>query len=108
MFVVDTVSPPTETCDPWLKITPFGFTRKTLPLEVSEPKIDEGFAVTTLFNTVDEADGWLKRVVSPAPMLNPCQLMIVLFEFTTVSVLPLVENDALPAATAGPVGLAYA
>ena len=54
---VDTVKAPTDTCDPEPNTTPFGLTRNTLPFEVSDPKIEEGAAVTTRFRIADEAEG---------------------------------------------------
>ena len=51
--------------------------------------------------------GWMKRVVSPAPMLKLCHSMAARCEaWFTVSVLPLCVTVALPPTTIGLTGLA--
>src|SRR5262245_33913531 len=100
--------PATLTCAPGPNSTPFGFTRNTLPFEVSAPWMSEPDGPTTRLSTVEDDEACWKRVVSLAPMLKPCQLMIVPLELVTVSVLPELLKVALPDTTVGPLGLASA
>src|SRR4029079_5033605 len=67
-----------------------------------------GSAPTTRFRTALAADGCTKRVVSPAPIENCCQLMIAPGLLVMERRPPFVENAAWPLTTTGPVGLAYA
>ena len=61
-----------------------------------------------LFQTMDEADGWMKVVVWPAPMLNDCQLRKALCDAVTVSWLPFATALAEPLWTVRPFGFAKA
>jgi hypothetical protein len=58
----------------------------------------------------EEEEGWLKRVASPAPMLNDRQSITArsLCWFTCTSDVPCPEIDAEPALTIPPFGLACA
>ena len=85
---------------------PLGLTRKTRPFDCSDPRMLEGLlAVVTRFSTALAGDCWMKRVISPAPIENPCQLMIAFGELVILSVLPLGTTAAVPVTTVGPVGL---
>ena len=59
----------------------------------------------TRLRTLLLAEGWLKRVVSFAPMEKLFQLMMVPLVLLTVSRLPAWLKLALPLTTWGPVGL---
>src|SRR5471030_169401 len=61
-----------------------------------------------LFTTSECDDGWLKTVVSPAPILKLCQLSTARFPVVMVSCEPLACVVAAPEATVMPVGLAMA
>jgi hypothetical protein len=71
--------------------------------------LEASLPVTRLSTALD-ADSWMKRVRSPDPMENDCQLMTVPGALVTVSFAPEgeVRNDAAPVATLGPAGLADA
>src|SRR5262245_37962298 len=57
--------------------TPSRLTMNTWPLVVRVPLISDGpRPPVTRLSATDEALGWTKRVVSPAPMLNVFQLMM--------------------------------
>src|SRR5690349_10201003 len=78
----------------------------TTPLALRLPKICDGFWSWMLFQTTDEADGWMNVVVSPAPMLNDCQLRKALCEAVMLSWLPLAAAVAEPLCTVRLFGLA--
>ena len=66
-------------------------------------------APTTRFSTELLADGCTKRVVSPAPMENFCQLMIAPLLACTFSwPAPGVDMPACPLTTTPPCGSAHA
>jgi hypothetical protein len=58
----------------------------------------------TRFNTELEAEAWAKCVVSPAPMLNCCQLMMAPLLLVTVRTLPAWLKVAVPFTTVGFTG----
>ena len=68
----------------------------------------DGSPPTTRFSTALVTDGWMKRVVSPAPIENRCQLMIAPAELVMLRTLPCWEAVADPLTTCMPVGLAKA
>ncbi len=103
-----------EARKPWVstrlpapKITPFGLTRNTLPLLVSDPRSADGSRPVTRFSTTLAALFCWKRVVSPAPIENDPQLMMAPGVLVTVSCLPAVENVAPPLTTTGAAGFAW-
>jgi hypothetical protein len=55
---------------------PFGLIRKTLPFDCSAPRIFVGSWPMTRFSTALSLLCWMKRAISPAPMLKLCQLMM--------------------------------
>src|SRR5581483_10025102 len=59
-----------------------------------------------LLTTIDDADGWLKTVISPAAILKLCQSRNALCEVVTVNCEPLVDVVAEPCRTVMPAGLA--
>src|SRR5208337_1366468 len=61
-----------------------------------------------LLTTMEQADGWLKMVVSPAAMLKLCQFRNALCDVVMVSREPLALKLAEPLCTVMPVGLAGA
>jgi len=61
----------------------------------------------TRLSTLEAALGWMKRVVSPAPIENPCHWMIAPALFVMLSDPPAVARVACPATTAAPVGFAW-
>src|SRR4051812_16231578 len=85
---------------------PFGLINTTRPFDCKLPRMADGFAPTTRFNTALDADCWIKRVISPALTEKPCQLMMVPGEFVMLSALPLCTNPACPRTTSAPVGFA--
>ena len=108
MLSVEAAKPATSITAPWPKAMPEGLIRKTRPLELSWPRISEGFWPTTRFSTPLAACCWMKRVISSFWIENCCQLMIAPGVFVTVSVLPLTEKLTPPAAIEAPEGLANA
>lgn len=56
-FSVEARSPPTFTCAPGPKITPFGLTMKTWPFASSLPKSAEGREPTTRLSAIAFAPG---------------------------------------------------
>ena len=90
---------------------PEGLTSTTFPLELSEPKIDDGLLVTTRLILVLLAFGCTNRVLLPEGMLKLCQLMAELlvpgaFCVVITMLLPCADRLACPAITWAPVGLA--
>ena len=79
---------------------------KPQPPAASAPRMSEPPAPVTRLRTVEEAAGWVKRVVSPAATLKVCQLMMAPLEFVMVRVPPAPLIVAEPDTTVGPVGLA--
>ena len=69
---VDAINDDTLTCPEGPTTMPFGLTRYTWPLEVSEPIRDDGFPLTTRFSTAAWLLGRAKCVDSFAPIENPC------------------------------------
>src|ERR1017187_436998 len=59
-----------------------------------------------LLTTTDEMDGWLKTVVSPAPMLKLCQFSPASGDVVMARREPLTVAAAEPLCTVMPVGLA--
>ena len=85
---VETASPATLTCELGPNATPFPLMMMRRPLDKTEPFNNEGRLPTSRFNTVLTADGWMKRVTSPVPLENDCQLITVLPKVVTFKVLP--------------------
>ena len=108
IVLVVAVNPAVFTCAPLLNKMPFGLTRNTRPFDCRLPKMEDTLCVVTRLSTALALVGCVKRVVSPAPMEKPCQLIMVLGALVTVRVVPLVTNIALPFITVGPMGLAHA
>jgi hypothetical protein len=68
--------------------------------------MEEGSTPTTRLRIALLADCWTKRVVSPVPMLNCCQLTMVRGVLTTVITPPCWLMLALPLTTCPPTGFA--
>jgi hypothetical protein len=68
----------------------------------------EGSDPMTRLRTLEAALCWRKRVVSLAPIENPCQLIIAPGLLVMLSELPSVEKLACPATTVGSVPFARA
>ena len=100
-------SPPTSTRAPAPKMTPFGLSRNTFPLELRLPRIwDWSLPMTRLMATESEP-GWTKRTELPAPMLKDCQ-STPSFEVVWLIViwLPVRAISAAPCVTFAPCGSA--
>src|SRR5687768_10758252 len=110
MFSVEAMKPAVSMRAPAPNTMPCGLTRKTRPFDLSDPRMLEASLPVTRFSTALDADSWTKRVRSPAPIENDCQLMTVPGALVTVSFAPEgeVRNEAAPAATLGPAGFAEA
>src|SRR6478736_2369476 len=109
MFSVDATRPPTFTVAPLPNSIPFVFTRNTLPLAESLPRIAEGSDPITRFKATEALPGCLNCTASPAAMPKPCQLMMaLLLPCVMVVCVPLVLMAAEPAATTPPTGPACA
>ncbi len=109
MLRVEATRPPTFTWALGPNRTPFGLTRKTLPLAVRFPRMLEGSGPVTRLRATALLLGWAKRTVSPWAMLKPCQLITAFWlDWVTVRSAPRVDTLAAPAATEPPVGRASA
>ena len=92
-------NPATSMRAPWPTMMPAGLISHTRPLELSVPRITEGSLARTRLRTLLEAEAWLKRVDSPAPMEKVFQLMMAPLLLVTVSALPFRAKLALPLTT---------
>jgi hypothetical protein len=70
---VDAVRPPMSTLADDVNVTPFGFRRKTRPLDESSPWISDGSEPMMRFNASESVDGCTKVTRWPAPMSNEFQ-----------------------------------
>src|SRR5262249_29303460 len=102
---VEATSPATSILAPWPTRIPDGLMRNTLPLDVSVPSNSDGSGPTTRLRTLDAAFCWMKRVVSPPAIENPCQLMMAPGLLVMLSVAPCWEIATWPLTTCGPTGL---
>ena len=57
--------PPTLIIEFGPKEKPYALARTTVPLALSVPQIRDGLAPPMLFKTIESAEGWMKRVISP-------------------------------------------
>ena len=89
-------------------VTPVGLIRNTRPFDSSCPRIFDGSPPVTRLSTALAAPDCTKRVISSGRIENCCQLMIVPGALVMVSVWPLTEKVACPAATLAPPGFAAA
>jgi hypothetical protein len=87
---------------------PLGLIRYTRPFDCNCPSSSEGVAPVTRLSTAEAAPDWTKRVVSPAAIENPPQLMMLRSLLVMVSSLPCWAMATWPATTCGLVGLAPA
>src|SRR3954468_14306058 len=110
MSRLEATRPPTLTWAPGANITPDGLTRKTWPLALSEPKMDEAPLPMTRFSATDAAPGCTNCMDWPAPMLKLCQLStaLSLAWLTTMALAEGVLTLAWPATTCAPSGNAAA
>ncbi len=108
MLSAEATRPFTSTCAPAPNTIPFGLTRKTRPFDCSAPRICEGSWPTIRFSTALLAPCWMKRVVSPGPMLNCCQLRIAPGVLVIVRRPPWLLKVAPPCTTTAPMGSADA
>ena len=106
MFSVEATRPPTFTLAPAPNNTPFGLTRKTLPLADKLPKIADGSLPVTRLSATDCAFGWLNTTRPFAPIENDCQLMTTFCEFCCTFIWPVPGRVtlALPCTTLGALG----
>ncbi len=100
----------TSTTLPFRNRMPAPLTIAMPPLAMRWPAMSEGSPPNTRLRMKAPEFGWMNCVVSPAPMLKLCQLMMARSDCsTTVTVLgDGVVIVALPAATVPPAGLASA
>ena len=108
MFSVLATKPAVSTRPPGPTKMPAGLTSQTRPLDVRLPRMTDGSLASTRLSTLLEAEGWTKRVVCPAPMLNCCQLMIAPLLLVTVRTLPTWLMRAEPLTTWAPTGSVWA
>src|SRR5215471_1117240 len=79
MSLVVARKPAVLTTEPGPNSTPSRLMMKTRPFAVSVPMISDGpWPPVTRLSTVEELEGWLKRTLSLARILNVFQLMIAL------------------------------
>ncbi len=91
---VEATSPATSMRAPGPIRMPLGLTRKTRPFEVSAPRMTERSGPMTRLRTLEAALCWMNRVVSLAPIENPCQLMIAPGLLVMLSDRPTLEKLA--------------
>jgi len=104
---VDAINPAVLTIEFLPKTIPFGLTRKTLPLELSCPRMRDGSCPTMRLRMALLAPCWINRVISPWLMPNCCQLtmapgVLVILRVWLFGWL----NETEPCTTVAPPGLA--
>ena len=70
MWPAPAMIPPTFTTAPLPKKMPYGFAMTIFPLDVSVPKICDGFGAVTRFSVSERVLGWMKFTRSAPPMLK--------------------------------------
>ena len=109
MLSVEAMKPAVSMRAPCPKTIPLGLIRKTRPFELSCPRILLASPPTTRLRMALAAFCCWMRTLSPAPMLNCCQLMMAPGVFWMLRVLAFgLVTVAWPAATCAPFGSAKA
>src|SRR5690242_1448486 len=109
MPAVVAAMPATLICAVGVKTTPAPFEMMTWPFELSVPAMRLASGERTRLKLIEDAPGWLMRVVSPCLIEKLFQLMTDRsLAWLTVTVFPLVLIVALPPTTWPPAGLASA
>ena len=109
MSSVEATSAPTLTEAPLPNKTPFGLTRKTLPLADRRPRMLDGSEPSTRFSATESLPGWMKRTASFVPILKLCQLITTFCVLWLMTVVPApVLMAAVPDLTTPPTGAANA
>ena len=102
------IRPAASTVEPLPKKTPLGLIRMIRPLAEIAPNISDGAMPTTLFAVTDDADGWLKRTLSPFATEKLFHSMNARSEDWSIVTrdVPWPDTVAAPPVTLAPVGLA--